>query len=289
MKLKATMLFLGLCFALSVVAARPADAQLSGPEGLAFGSNGTLWVANSGANQVLELNPSNGKVLHKITKSINAPLRLAFDSLGNLWVVNGGNGTITGYNKKLQLFSTYSEAGSGPLGVAVDAYGDTYIANNQANDIVALNVGFGRLVETLTQDKSGFPFTSSGALAINGRNLYAGFGSGDSEDAVISYNVGEFLTHDPKEITLYNDNVNTGPTGIAFDSQGNVYISCLYSGTAVKYKLGKGSKPVLVISQAIGGPEGIAVDTSGKIYVSNSSYDDITVYNSSGKLINTLD
>jgi sugar lactone lactonase YvrE len=288
MKRKATTLFVGVCFALSVVAASPANAQLDNPKGLAFDTNGNLWVANGGANQVLELNPSNGKVLHKITKGVNSPSRLAFDSLGNLWVVNGGNGSITGYHKNLQLFSTYQDA-SGPLGVAVDAYGDTYIANNQANDIVVLNVGFGRLVETLTQDESGFPFTAPGALAINGRNLYAGFGSGDSEDAVISYNVGEFLTNDPKEITLYNDNVNTGPTGIAFDSHGNVYISCLYSGTAVKYKLGEGAQPVLVISQAIGGPEGIAVDTGGNIYVSNSSLNNITVYNSLGKQINTLD
>jgi len=175
MKLKATRLFLGLCFALSVVAASPADAQLSGPEGLAFGSNGNLWVANSNANQVLELNPSNGKVLHKITKGINGPLRLAFDSLGNLWVVNGGNGTITGYNTNFQLFSTYSEAGSGPLGVAVGAYGDTYIANNQANDIVALNVGFGRLVETLMQDKSGFPFTRAWSIGNQREKSLRGF------------------------------------------------------------------------------------------------------------------
>lgn len=288
MKLKATMLLLGLCLALSVVAASPANAQLNGPAGLAFDTNGNLWVANGGASQVLELNPSNGKVLNTITKGVNNPSRLAFDSLGNLWVVNGGNGTITGYNKNLQLVSTYQDAG-GALGVAVDAYGDIYIANSQANDIVALNVGFDRVVETLTQDNNGFPFTAPGALAINGRNLYAGFGSGDSEDAVISYNVGEFLTHDPEEITLYNDNINTGPTGIAFDSQGNVYISCLYSGTAVKYKLGNGSKPVGVISQGINGPEGIAVDNGGNIYVSNSGSNDITVYNSSGKLINTLD
>ena len=43
--------------------------------------------------------------------------------------------------------------------------------------------------------------------------------------------MGEFLTGDPQEITVYNDNVNTGPTGAAFDSKGNVYISEYYSGT----------------------------------------------------------
>jgi sugar lactone lactonase YvrE len=64
---------------------------------------------------------------------------------------------------------------------------------------------------------------------------------------------------------VYNDNVNTGPNGVAFDSEGNVYFS-----------------------QGTGGCEGIAVDKSGNVYVSNSTLNDITVYNSSGTLINTL-
>ena len=63
---------------------------------------------------------------------------------------------------------------------------------------------------------------------------------------------------------MYNDNVNTGPTGIAFNSQGNVYISELYSGTAVKYGP-RGGKPLLVSSQGTGGCEGIAVDESANI------------------------
>jgi hypothetical protein len=50
------------------------------------------------------------------------------------------------------------------------------------------------LVETLTKDKSAFPFTSAGPLAIHGRDIYAGFGPQPGTNAVISYNVGEFLT-----------------------------------------------------------------------------------------------
>jgi hypothetical protein len=148
-------------------------------------------------------------------------------------------------------------------------------------------MGVFSLVETLTTDKSGFNFSSPGALAIHGRNLYAGFGPGSGENAVISYNVGESLTNDPAEVTVYNDNVNTGPTGIAFNSQGNVYISELYSGTAVKYGP-RGGKPLLVSSQGTGGCEGIAVGESANIYVANSTLNNITVYNSSGTLVNTL-
>jgi sugar lactone lactonase YvrE len=285
MKFKLSLLTtLALCLSLT------ANAQLNNPNGIAFDSDGNLWVANYGANQVLELNPSNGKVLHKITNGLSGPTRLDFVSTAELWVANTSGNNITVYNiKTLELVNTISNRNiNKPLALAVDAYGDVYVGDNSANTVIALNVGDG-LIETLTQDKSGYQYIAPGVLAIRGENIFAGFGPNSGENAVISYNVGEFLTRDPKEITVYNDNVNTGPTGVAFDSQGYVYISEYTSGTAVKYKLGKGSKPVLVISEGTGGCEGILVDKSGKIYVSNSSLNDITVYNSSGKLIKTLD
>jgi DNA-binding beta-propeller fold protein YncE len=139
-----------------------------------------------------------------------------------LYVVNTTGNTITEYENG-KLFNTISIPGSvtQPEGATVDAYGDVYVAGNTSGNIVALNIG-GGLVENLTQDNSGFPFTAPAVLAINGQDIYAGFGSSFSKDAVISYNVGEFLTGDPQEITVYNDNVNTGPTGIAFDPAGNI-------------------------------------------------------------------
>lgn len=163
------------------------------------------------------------------------------------------------------------------MALAVDAYGDVYIGNNSQNTVTALNIDNG-LIETLSQDNSGFQFTAPGVMTISGKNIYAGFGPDFGDNAVISYNVGEFLTNNPKEITVYNDNVNTGPTGIAFDVVGNVYISEYTSGTAVKYSRSNGQTPVLVISQGTGGCEGIAVDKAGNIYVSNSPLNDITVY-----------
>ena len=95
---------------------------------------------------------------------------------------------------------------------------------------------------------------------------------------MISYNVGEFLTGDPQEITVYNDNVDTGPTGIAFDKTGNVYISEYYSQSWVKYAPTNGNDPVCAVTSHVHYPEGIAVARSGKIYVSNSSANNITWY-----------
>jgi DNA-binding beta-propeller fold protein YncE len=86
MKLK-TIIMATLALCLSSTA----NAQLNNPNGLTFDKDGNLWVANYGANQVLEIDPSNGTVLKTLTDYVNGPTRLAFDSLGNLWVANTTN------------------------------------------------------------------------------------------------------------------------------------------------------------------------------------------------------
>jgi hypothetical protein len=50
----------------------------------------------------------------------------------------------------------------------------------------------------------------------------------------------------------------------------------------VKYAAGSGTTPLLVITKHIDVPEGIAVDQGGNIFVSNSSSNDITVYDEVG-------
>lgn len=290
---------------LVLLSSLPASAQFNSPNGILFDSKGHLWLANYGGNNVLELSISNCKatILNTITNGVNGPTRLAFDSSGNLWVANASNSTITLYDnlgaQGGKLIQTITNGAiNHPLGLAVDVYGDFYVANNSNNSVVALNIGDG-LVETLTQDKSGFPFLAPGVLVIRERDIYAGFGpcsvearsNGSCDNAVISYNVGEFLTSNPREITKYTHPNQTGPTGVAFDKKGNVYVSYYTTPSWVKYKAnGRFLMGVTGVQNGVNGPEGIQVDSSGNIYVSNSnpSSNNITEYNSSGTLICTI-
>lgn len=261
-------------------------APLSDPSGLAFDSAGDLYVANSGSNQILEYNPSLQQI-DVIGSGLSKPNRLAFDGVGNLYVSNGGNNSVTAYapQNRHALFRIITTGLDFPLGVAADLYGDVYVSNNQSNNIKVFDVR-GSLVETLTHDKNGRSFFAPGTLAIYGRNIYVGTGPTFGLNAVTSYNVGEFLTNNPLEVQIYTDQVNTGPTGIAFDTQGNIYVADYYSNTATKYD--PQGTLLLVIKDQIAQCEGIAVDKSGNIYVANSTLNTVTVYNPQGVLINTI-
>ncbi|MGA2592000.1 MAG: NHL repeat-containing protein [Bryobacteraceae bacterium] len=276
--------FVGLTVAAATMCL-PALAQLNNPQGLAFDRAGHLLIANSGANNVLRVNATTGQIVQRITSGVSGPSHLAFDSLGNLYVTNKTANTVTEYDAAGTLTRTISGSFiQGPTGVAVDAYGDVYIANNSANNVVAVNVD-GGLMETLTADKSGFAFTAPGALAIYGQDLYVGLGPGSGENAVIGYNVGEFLTGDPSEKVFCTNSINTGPTGIAFDSSGNIYVSDLYSGSWSLYS----PSGVFQFAVSSGYATGIAWDkTTGYIYVTDAVANNINVFTTAGAPVTTL-
>jgi len=262
-------------------------AQLNGPGGIIFDSSGKLWVANSGSNQVQQLDPLTGGVLATITAGVNGPSRLAFGPFGELFVANTAGNTVTVYDSKLSQIvkKTISSNLSRPTGVAVDVYGDVFVSNNADNNIAVFDVD-GDLVEILTQDNSGLRFAAPSALVVHQTGLLISIGPTAGKNAVTVYNPGEVLTNNPKERGQFTDFVNTGPTGVAFDGAGNVYVSDYYSNSWVKFS--QNGALLMAITTDVAQPEGIAVDRQGNVFVANSTSNTITVYNSQGKLINTL-
>jgi YVTN family beta-propeller protein len=297
--------------ALSVTCTVSLSTALNNPNGLAI-SNGNLYAANSGANEVVvysvQVNSSHAvtglTAINTITAGISSPTRLAFDTAGDLYVTNLGSNSVTVYDPTTftQITTATITAGiNRPLGVAVDQSGKVYVANNSGNSITVYSgtpaAGF-TLTATLTQDGSGNQFLAPGAVqfaALGGENeLLVALGPGSGTNYVFGYTAPLTASSVPNG-SLNNNSCSTGPSGpsgaaVYFTGELNtslVYIASYYDSSVSAYTFeqlmagGSACQTPAVLStssSAIAQPEGVAVDQYGNVFVSNSSANTITAY-----------
>ncbi len=137
--------------------------HLSGPEGLAFDSAGTMWVGSEHGQEVLAYspgqyassgNPTPAIILNGGSFDFSSPSNVVFDSAGNLWVVdenipngNGGTGEIFRYNRSQisglsagthHINPAFGVAFSGFVhmeGLAFDNSGNAWIADESTDNL----------------------------------------------------------------------------------------------------------------------------------------------------------
>jgi sugar lactone lactonase YvrE len=237
-----------------------ATAQFYAPRGLAFDSQGNLYVADFGNNVIRKITPDgtvstysgNGTAgdvdgSSAAGSEFNGPSGLSFDSSGNLYVADRGNSII---RKITPAGVTTTLAGTNNT-THVPGYLDAtnlVAAFNKPNDLVvdaSNNVDVADLVNS----------------AIRKVTTPAG--------------VTTTLAGGPSQSTLLNL-----PVGIAIDSKQNLYITD-ESGRILQYTAGNviyilaGTQNVSGFVNGSGAaaqfstPQGIAVDASGNIYVAD--------------------
>lgn len=220
--------------------------------GLAFDRRGNLWVAlGSGELRrypARELGASGTKTPDVILKGsalsagVPGPISIAFDASGNLW-------TTIGFSDKVLRFSPEQIATSGspvpeveltglgdPAGLAFDAAGNLWVGDSSP--------GASRVHKVA-------------ASSLNTSGAVTPVTSIDTQDTlpVISF---------------------TGPTGLAFDASGNLWVAYGTSGVVVRLTPeDQGGTGDVTLTPAVqidaGGPKELAFDEAGNLWMGYNS------------------
>jgi streptogramin lyase len=131
----------------SVTAFNPFQGSISGtfpganrPLGLAIDGADNVWIANTGANGLFEINakdeaasPSGGFT----GGGLNGPFRIAIDVAGNAWAINSGASGLSEFSAGGNpLSGTNGYTGGGlnrPTDIAIDINGNVWTTNSPSN------------------------------------------------------------------------------------------------------------------------------------------------------------
>ena len=273
------------------------SSVLNSPHGLAFDASGYLYCANAGGNDILRItiygdNSYNVISYISINPNYNYPTDVAI--FNNYLYVVGFNGNGS-YVIQIELTSSPSIINDDidpsyglldtPLGVACDASGNVYVSNpglrNYGSVSVTNTIGkFDASLNPITyysypllNTPQGLAFNQAGNLMIANTKGY--------NILQLDTNTGDF--------SLFAD-VGYVSSVLAVDKSNYLYVANTTYPNGTVYKT---IEPILSFTALINdislnGVLGITYDTSGNIYCSNSYTNTITVYNSSGSLINTI-
>ena len=231
------------------------NASLGGPFNVVFDKIGNLYISINGDSKVSKVDFSTGKISNVAgtgvagfsgdgilakESQLSNPTGLALDGKGNLFISDSGNERIRKVDLSTGIISTVAGTGvtgysgdgfeatktqlSNPLGLAVDKQGDLYVVDRGNNRVRKINMSTGLLTTIAGTGEEGY--SGDGDLARNAK--------------------------------LSN------PTGLAFNSQGELFI------------VDRGNNRIRKISGLTSNTEELELESSLLVYP-NPSTDKITI------------
>jgi len=293
-------------------------AQFSSPSGVAVDAAGNVYVADQGNNRIRKITTAgqvstlagSGQPGHTegpaLTAQFKFPTGVAIDAAGNVYVADSANqcirkissaGLVTtlcgngnqGYGEGPPAFAQFNN----PVGVAVNAAGTVYVADQGNNRIRAVTPA--GVASTFAGDGNAAFKDDNGGLAEFHSPM------GVTVDAAGNVYVADSANHRIRKITpaktvstlagdgnaAFRDDAGSlaefhSPTGVAVDVAGNIYIADQFNNrirqiTFVKivsvlagdgargYRNGPGAMA------EFNSPTGVTVDAAGNIYVAEQA------------------
>jgi len=227
------------------------DHDLPLPVGLAFDTQGNLYVSCQGDYRIRKVTPSGAVSI--FSTDIGWPALMDFHN-GNLYVAGYAD------NRVVQVApdgtaSTFVSGLTNPGGVAFDKDGNLYVTNINLNTISKVTPGGS--ISTFVDSTKGLNAPIGLAFDTNRNLLYvaneeAGTVSTVTLDGVVTTFASGFL----------------GPFGLTLDASGNLYVANWdHGGNSISQVT-----PAGIVRQYVGGlawwPCGLAFDSSGNLFVS---------------------
>ena len=265
------------------------NASLNGPSGVAVDGSGNIYIADTTNNRIRKVTIAG--IITTVAGSANIPLGdgglatsaslsgprgVAVDSSGNIYIADTGNNRIrkftVGGNISTVAGSANIPLGDGGLATSASLNGPRSVAFDSSGNIYIADAGNNRIRKVTAS--TGIITTVAG----NGTATFAGDGAAATSASLSS------------------------PSGVAFDSSGNIYIAdannnrirkvtvstgfiSTVTGGASTGSTGDGG---LATSALINHPIGIAVDISGNIYFATAGDSRIRKVTVSSGFISTV-
>jgi uncharacterized protein (TIGR03437 family) len=291
---------------------KPSATALSSPEGLAVDpSNGDLYVADAGNNRVLRFRrPVNqsGRITPDVVlgqadftssvsaavtaSSLNQPAGLAFGPNGDLFVADSGNhrvlefagGAGTGasairvfgqpsMNAAVRPSQVSAQTLTAPLGVAVDAASNLYVADTGASRVVAY------------PNTQNAPPAGIAASFVVGQSSFASSGAGSNTlkspaDVVVDSNGNIYVSDSGNNrVLIYGSLVFLPAAG---GTPGGVVGQSSVSGTAANWNTADG----LATSEGLSSPMGLYVDRQDTLYVGDAGNNRVLQFLKAAAVVN---
>ncbi len=276
---------------MTVRAAEPARAKPT-----AFANrNGALVVTNGLAGTITAYptgSSGNAAPSRELSLGPDVPNSIAFDPSGNLWVANFGAHTVAEYRgddlaggargPAVTITSDRSYSLNSPAGLAIDAAGDIWVANDLSNTVVEYARGSltsGPVVPLVT-------ISSDHSSSLSGPYALAFDSSGDlwvanyDNSTLVKYPRDRLVSGNrAPAVTISADSSGSlnSPAGLAFDAAGDLWVAANLSNKVLEYthrQLVSGRpRPEVTISAnargSLNSPEGLAFDRAGNLWVAN--------------------
>src|SRR6266702_3008825 len=262
-----------------------------------------LYVVNSGANSVAAYAPgANGDaaptvVIHGGSNTgLNGPRGIALDAAGNIYVANYGVGTVTVYapGASGNAVPTVTIGGSNtdlsyPVGIALDTTGSIYVANYYGSSITVYAPGASGNATpstTIAGSNTGLSWPWGIARDAAGNLYVVNSWSSSGSTSITVYAAGATGNAAPIATIAGANTGLSGPTGLAFDPAGRLYVTN-DAGSVTVYAAGASGNvaPIATIggssstdNTGLNYPVGIARDRAGRLYVTNPGPNTVTVF-----------